>query len=87
MWVENDRPNTLVIGHRGDRATGFAENTMPAFESAMANVDGFETDLHLTSDGVLILIHDDVCIHQISHTPPSFHCLTIIINISFLLSG
>lgn len=52
-----------AMAHRGGSLTAdnFArENTMYAFENA---VDlGFrylETDVHLTSDGVLVLFHDD----------------------------
>jgi glycerophosphoryl diester phosphodiesterase len=50
----------LVIGHRG--AAGEApENTLASFERALA--DGaaiLESDVHLTCDGVPVLIHDDV---------------------------
>jgi len=47
------------IGHRG--ASGSApENTMPAFQLAISQgANGFETDLRTTSDGVIVLIHDD----------------------------
>jgi glycerophosphoryl diester phosphodiesterase len=50
----------IVIGHRG--AAGEApENTLPSFERALA--DGaaiLESDVHLSRDGVPVLIHDDV---------------------------
>lgn len=48
-----------IYGHRG--ASGYApENTMEAFKLALdMNVDGIETDIHLSSDGVLVLIHDE----------------------------
>ena len=37
------------------------ENTMASFEEALKlGVDGFETDVRLSSDGVLILFHDRV---------------------------
>jgi glycerophosphoryl diester phosphodiesterase len=49
----------IVIGHRG--AAGEApENTLASFERALA--DGaaiLESDVHLTRDGVPVLIHDD----------------------------
>lgn len=49
----------IVIGHRG--AAGEApENTLPSFERALA--DGaaiLESDVHLSRDGVPVLIHDD----------------------------
>lgn len=48
----------LVIGHRG--AAGHApENTIAAFDRALAmGVDGVETDIRATRDGVLVLLHD-----------------------------
>src|SRR5436190_1566404 len=47
-----------VIGHRG--AAGHApENTFAAFDRGLAmGVDGVETDIRATRDGVLVLLHD-----------------------------
>jgi glycerophosphoryl diester phosphodiesterase len=47
-----------VIGHRG--AAGHApENTFAAFDTGLAmGVDGVETDIRMTRDGVLVLVHD-----------------------------
>ena len=47
-----------VIGHRG--AAGHApENTYAAFDRGLAmSVDGVETDVRATRDGVLVLMHD-----------------------------
>jgi len=47
-----------VISHRG--ANRFApQNTIPAFQKSIElNVDGFETDVHLTKDGVPVLCHN-----------------------------
>lgn len=47
-----------VISHRG--ANCFApQNTLPAFEKSVElKVDGFETDVHLTKDGVPVLCHN-----------------------------
>jgi glycerophosphoryl diester phosphodiesterase len=47
-----------VIGHRG--AAGHApENTFAAFDRGLEmGVDGVETDIRATRDGVLILLHD-----------------------------
>lgn len=47
-----------VIGHRG--AAGHApENTAAAFDRGLAlGVDGVETDVRATRDGVLVLLHD-----------------------------
>lgn len=47
-----------VIAHRGASAVA-PENTMAAFRQAVAmGVDCIETDLHLSRDGRLIIIHD-----------------------------
>jgi glycerophosphoryl diester phosphodiesterase len=47
-------------GHRGARAI-HPENTLPSFEAALdAGVSSIETDLHLTRDGVAVLVHDAV---------------------------
>jgi glycerophosphoryl diester phosphodiesterase len=48
-----------VVAHRGDSAF-FPENTIPAFKSASdLGVDCIETDVHLSSDGVCVIWHDD----------------------------
>ncbi len=48
----------ILSAHRGDRLR-FPENTMPAFISAeKAGVDMIETDIHMTKDGVLVIVHD-----------------------------
>ncbi|MFM8980997.1 MAG: glycerophosphodiester phosphodiesterase [Planctomycetia bacterium] len=47
-----------VLAHRG-LCTGAPENTLAAFEAAArAGVDGIETDVRCTADGVLVLVHD-----------------------------
>lgn len=49
---------TLAIAHRGDPVTA-VENTMPAFEAALAaGADMVELDVRLSRDGVPIVIHD-----------------------------
>ncbi|GIV95421.1 MAG: glycerophosphoryl diester phosphodiesterase [Herpetosiphonaceae bacterium] len=52
------RPGPYIIGHRG--ASGYApENTMVSFERAIAlRADAIELDVHPTSDGELVVIHD-----------------------------
>ena len=49
----------LKIGHRG--AKGYEpENTLIAFQKGIdLKVDGIELDVHLSSDGALIVIHDE----------------------------
>jgi glycerophosphoryl diester phosphodiesterase len=47
-----------VIGHRGNRAHA-PENTLPSLLEAVAlGVDAVEFDLHVSRDGVLVLMHD-----------------------------
>jgi len=50
---------TINYAHRG--ASGyFPENTMAAFQSAIElGATGIETDVQMTSDGELVLIHDE----------------------------
>jgi glycerophosphoryl diester phosphodiesterase len=48
----------LVFAHRGGSALA-PENTMAAFANAMAlGADGIELDVHLSSDGVVVVNHD-----------------------------
>lgn len=53
-----DRRGPYVIGHRG--AAGYApENTMASFERGISlRADAIELDVHPTSDGELVVIHD-----------------------------
>ncbi|KAJ6502483.1 PLC-like phosphodiesterase [Mycena sanguinolenta] len=45
-------------GHRGASAR-FPENTMASFEAAIRDgVDGIESDVHVSKDGVVIMFHD-----------------------------
>lgn len=53
-----------VAAHRGN-SKYYPENTLCAFRSAIElNVDMVEIDLHMTKDGVLILMHD----HMVDRT-------------------
>jgi len=47
----------VVISHRGGLES-VPENTLPAFEQAIARGGILETDVQLTADGVPILMHD-----------------------------
>jgi glycerophosphoryl diester phosphodiesterase len=59
-----------IGGHRGD-PENFPENTMPAFEAAVAlGVDYVETDVQRTADGVLVLLHDDTLNRTTNGTGP-----------------
>lgn len=47
-----------VISHRGANRQA-PQNTIPAFKKSLEiGVDGFETDVHLTSDGVPVVCHN-----------------------------
>ncbi len=55
-----DLPLPLVIGHRGC-AGEVPENTLASFEAGLAaGAVLLESDVHLTRDGVPVLIHDDL---------------------------
>ena len=48
-----------VMAHRGNKVL-FPENTISAFRQAVDDgADIIETDLHMTSDGHFVCIHDD----------------------------
>src|ERR1051325_12049509 len=48
----------LVFAHRGGSALA-PENTMAAFANGLAlGADGIELDVHLSSDGAVMVIHD-----------------------------
>ena len=55
---EGDKDMKL-LAHRGYSAC-YPENTMEAFVQAyQKGFDGVETDVHMTKDGQLVLIHDE----------------------------
>lgn len=50
---------TLILGHRGSMGDR-PENTAAAFKKALSDdADGIEFDVHLTKDGVPVVIHDE----------------------------
>jgi glycerophosphoryl diester phosphodiesterase len=50
----------LIQGHRGARGLR-PENTLPSFEYAIdSGVGSIECDVHLTADGVPVLVHDPI---------------------------
>src|SRR5436190_11368898 len=56
-FFQRGRPR--VFAHRGGSALA-PENTLAAFELGLrAGADGFELDVHLSADGVLVVFHDD----------------------------
>ena len=47
-----------VISHRGSNRVA-PQNTLPAFrQSILYGADGFETDVHLTADGIPVICHN-----------------------------
>lgn len=62
-WT-NSKDNIFVAAHRGWLQL-YPENTMEAFRAAAAlGVDQIETDIHMTKDGELVIIHD----HKLDRT-------------------
>ena len=56
-WTQSHQ-NIYVAAHRGWRAK-YPENTLEAFTAALTlDVDQLETDVRVTRDGELVLIHD-----------------------------
>lgn len=50
----------IFIAHRGlFNNADIPENSIPAFEKARENDFGIETDVQMSSDGVLVVFHDD----------------------------
>jgi glycerophosphoryl diester phosphodiesterase len=63
----NQRP--LLLGHRGCRLRSFDENSIVAFEHALASgCDGFEFDIRVTADQKLICAHDESISRRLIHS-------------------
>jgi glycerophosphoryl diester phosphodiesterase len=57
--IKINSKNTMMVAHRGVSKLE-RENTCPAFLSAASrSYFGIETDVHMTKDGKLVLIHDE----------------------------
>lgn len=57
-WSPTCQP--LVSAHRGSPAPGYPENCIATFENSFSKVPCiFECDIRMTSDSVLVLLHDD----------------------------
>lgn len=64
-----------VISHRGANLDA-PQNTIPAFERSLEiGVDGFETDIHLSSDGVPVICHN-YTIDETSDGKGEVKCMT-----------
>ena len=59
MFWSQSKDNIWIVGHRGVRAL-LPENTLISFQKAIdLGLNGIETDIHMTTDGQLVLHHDD----------------------------
>lgn len=56
---EMDKFKNVKYAHRGLHGTGAAENSITAFKRAVDAGYGIELDIRLSSDGVLVVFHDD----------------------------
>lgn len=67
IFPETSRQNRMkafhgiMFAHRGlhNKSLGIPENSMAAFRAAIQKNYGIELDVHLTSDGELVVFHDD----------------------------
>ncbi len=60
----------LVFAHRGGAKLA-PENTIPAFDNGMAlGADGLEMDVHLSADGMPVVIHDKTLDRTTDRTGP-----------------
>ena len=56
-YTGNDIP--IISGHRGQKAIGYAENSIEALEDVLKHTPAFfEIDPRLTKDSVIVLMHD-----------------------------
>jgi glycerophosphoryl diester phosphodiesterase len=63
-----DAPHPIAFAHQGG-ADEFPENTLAAFRGSVAlGYQYIETDVHATSDGVVVVMHDDKLDRTTDHT-------------------
>jgi len=61
---------TMIVGHRGASSVA-PENTLASLHAALAvGSDVIESDIHLTSDGVAVVFHDDTLDRTTNGTGP-----------------
>ena len=60
-----DRP----IAHRGLHDEQYPENSMPAYEQAIAHDFNIEIDVHVSKDGEVVVFHDDNLKRVCASTP------------------
>ncbi|HEX8018204.1 MAG TPA: glycerophosphodiester phosphodiesterase family protein [Flavobacterium sp.] len=78
--------NILKIAHRGAKAYE-PENTLHAFQKALdLNSDGIELDVHLSSDGHIIVMHDET-IDKMTNGKGAVNTFTLSELKSFSIAG
>jgi len=66
---QSNKPNILVVGHRGTRGY-MPENTWPSFEKSLEmGVDAIEMDVTVTKDKELLVSHDPFAVSEICLDP------------------
>ncbi len=71
--VEAQDQLPIILAHRGG-AHEFEENTMEGFRACYERgIRGFETDVRMTKDGVLVILHDDTLDRTHNATGPVEH--------------
>ena len=73
-WLRASAPNGPVVSaHRGGPVPGFPENALETFQRTMREVQApllLETDVRLTQDSVLVILHDDALDRTTTGTGP-----------------
>ncbi len=54
--------STVPVAHRGLHSTGVPENSLAAFAAAADAGYAIELDIHLSSDGEIVVFHDDTTV-------------------------